>query len=149
MARTRVEGTGLNKVPWRKEARSALVALDRRALEACFATETEDGAVVVMDGLGGGGAKGMCHKPFGVLGPFIIMLPFLIICTLNLVKRAAHSSSQSLPMEMREPVDRPLRTCPVEAVVESFEERGTWTDLVAFIRRPLAAATWGPKGVER
>ena len=34
MARTRVEGTGLNKVPWRNEARSALVALDRRALEA-------------------------------------------------------------------------------------------------------------------
>ena len=48
MARWRVETTGLNKVPWRKDARSDLVALDRRALEAWDGREV--GAVVVIDG---------------------------------------------------------------------------------------------------
>jgi hypothetical protein len=102
----------------------------------------------MMEARGAFGAKGMFQSPFGLRGPLMMMFPFLMMCTLNFVKIAAQSSSQSLLMDIREPVERPLRTWPVEAVVESLDERGTWTDVVAFIRRPLAAATWGPKGVE-
>ena len=32
--------------------------------------------------------------------------------------------------------------------MDSLEERGTRTDLDAFIRSPLAAATWVPEGVD-
>ena len=108
----------------------------------------ETGAPVVMEAGGAMGAKGMCHKPLGLRGPMIIMSPFLIILTLYFVKRAAQSSSHSLLMDMREQVVSPLSTCPVEAVVDNLEERGTWTDCLAFMMEPFAAATWGPKGVE-
>ena len=50
IARTRVETTGLKIVPWRKEARSALVVLERIALEAMDGVE--DGAEVTMEGRG-------------------------------------------------------------------------------------------------
>ena len=63
-----------------------------------------------MEDKGGVGAKGMCHNPLGVRGPLMMMFPFLMICTLNFEKIAAQSSSQSLPMEIRDPVERPLRT---------------------------------------
>ena len=64
------------------------------------------------------------------------------------MNRAAHSSSQSLLIEINEPVVNPWRTWPVDAVVDSLEERGTRTDFDAFIRKPLAAATLGPVGVD-
>ena len=67
MARRSVETTGLNRVPCRNAARSDLVALERRALEACLGKET--GALVVTEAGGSIGAKGMCHKPLGVRGP--------------------------------------------------------------------------------
>ena len=76
-----------------------------------------------------------------------MIFPFLIIFTLYLVNRAAQSSLQSLLIEMREPVERPGRTWPVEALVDRSEESGTWTEWCAFMMEPLAAATLGPKGV--
>ena len=33
-------------------------------------------------------------------------------------------------------------------MVDNWLESGTWTDLFAVMMEPLAAATWGPKGVE-
>ena len=36
----------------------------------------------------------------------------------------------------------------MEAVADNFWERGTRTDLVAFMMAPFAAETRGPKGVE-
>ena len=107
MARTRVDVTGLNSVPWRKDASSVLVALDRIALEAI---DVDTGAPVVIDEMGLMGAKGMCHRPLGVRGPWIIILPFLIILTLYFVNRAAQSSSHNLLIEIREPVESPSRT---------------------------------------
>ena len=67
MARRRVDLTGLKRVPWRKEASSDLVALERIALEARDVSGT--GALVIIDGRGAMGAKGMCHSPLFVRGP--------------------------------------------------------------------------------
>ena len=61
IARTRVETTGLKSVPWRKQARSALVVLERIALEAMDGVE--DGALVTMDVSGDLGAKGLFQRP--------------------------------------------------------------------------------------
>ena len=48
MARTSVETTGLKRAPCRKDARSALVVLERIALEAMDGED--DGAEVTMEG---------------------------------------------------------------------------------------------------
>ena len=61
MALTRVETTGLKSVPWRNEARSALVDLERIALEAMEGVDA--GAVVLMEGSGDLGAKGIVQRP--------------------------------------------------------------------------------------
>ena len=63
-----------------------------------------------MEASGAFGAKGMFHSPFGLRGPLIMMCPFLMMCTLYFVNIAAQSSSQSLLMDIREPVESPLRT---------------------------------------
>ena len=61
MARTRVETTGLKSVPWRKQARSDSVDLERMALEAMDGVE--GGVLVTMDGIDDLGAKGMFQRP--------------------------------------------------------------------------------------
>ena len=64
IARIKVETTGLKTVPWRKAARSDLVALDRMALAAVDGAL--DGALVVIEVEVGFGAKGMCQRPLWV-----------------------------------------------------------------------------------
>ncbi len=50
------------------------------------------------------GASGMFHRPFLVLRvPCMMIWPFLRMLRLYLLKMATQSSSQSCPMEMREP----------------------------------------------
>ena len=62
IARTRVEMTGLKRVPWRNAARSALMVFERMALEA--RDGVGDGALVTMEGREDLGAKGMFQRPF-------------------------------------------------------------------------------------
>ena len=56
-----MERTGLKSVACRKEARSDLVARERMALVA--KEDVLGGALVVIEGTGVFGAKGMCHRP--------------------------------------------------------------------------------------
>ena len=74
-------------------------------------------------------------------------MPFFIILTSYLVNNATQSSSRNLLMEIREFVERLLRTCPVAADGERWVDRGTWTDWEAFMKEAFAAETQGPLGV--
>ena len=116
IARTRVETTGLKSAPCRKEARSALIDLERIALEAM--DRVNDGALVTMEGREDLGAKGMVQRPLLLRGPLIITFPFFIILTSYLVNNTIQSSSHNLLMEISEFVERPFRTCPVAAEEE-------------------------------
>ena len=146
IARTRDDTTGLNNVAWRNAARAALVDADLMALETeagCLGRgagtgfEAGAGSILVLAprtraGIRGGthlGARGMDHRPLiGLRRPVIIILPSFTILTLNFVKTAIQSSSHSWPMEMRDPVLRPSRTWPLEAVGDSCGANGTWTE---------------------
>ena len=108
IARIKVETTGLKTVPWRKAARSDLVALDRMALVAVDGAL--EGALVVMEVVVVFGAKGMCQRPLGIRLPLMMIFPFLMMCKWYFENRAAQLSSQSFPIDMRDPVDRPSRT---------------------------------------
>ena len=116
IARTRVETTGLKSVPWRKEARSALMDLERMALEAMDGVDV--GALVTMEGREDLGAKGMVQRPLLLRGPLIITFPFFIILTSYLLNNTIQSTSHNLLMEISEFVEKPLRTCPVAAEEE-------------------------------
>ena len=127
MARMSVETTGLNRVACTNAARSALVeavlmALETDAgdLERGAGTGVEAGASIFLvlaprtrAGVHFGellGAKGIVHRPLvGLRRPVIIILPSFTILTLNLEKIAIQLSSQSGPMEIKEPVVSPLR----------------------------------------
>ena len=151
MARTKVEGTGLNAVAWRKPARSVCVWAQRIALVAL----DRIGLVVGLGTTGGRwtsswsfGAKGIVQRPLVFSrGPTIITRPSLIIFTSYLLNRATQSSSQSLLIEIRDPVVSPSRTKPDEAGFDSCEARGMETVWVALILFPSAAITHGPVGV--
>ena len=125
MARMKVETVGQKTFPWRKAANSALVEEERRALEALdvdlegavdnnlvLAPRAHAGCWTSCGGVGEHfGARGIDQRPLVVsLVPVMMTVPSLIIWTSYLEKRAMQSSSQSLPMEMREPVVRPSKT---------------------------------------
>ena len=67
------------------------------------------------------GSSGMFHRPLvRSRKPVIITCLCFNILTSNLVKMATHLSSQSCPMEMREPVVMSLKTCADYASEESL-----------------------------
>ena len=90
MARMRVDGDGLKMVPWRKAARPCFVVSSEMALDA------KNFGFLSLVGRKGFGASGIFHRPFcGSRLPVMMILPSLMILTLNFVKIAAQSSSQS------------------------------------------------------
>ena len=102
MALISVETTGHPTIPWRKDANSALVAEDRMALLAILG-----GSGSVVGCLVG---NGIFQRPLlGLRVPVRMVDPFLTILTLCLSKRAVQLSSQSFPIEMRDPVVSPSR----------------------------------------
>jgi len=95
--------------------------------------------------MGAFGASGMFHRPLlGFRLPRMMTCPSLMILTSYLLKRATQSSSQSWPMEMREPDWRLSKMCPVLACVDNSGARGTMTRLVVSMVSPLATWTEGP-----
>ena len=142
---------GLKRQAWRNFARSALVAAERMALAAVSFEGRLGGGLEVCgslprlsEGLANApftghsltdvrlgergahlGAKGMDQRRLaGSRRPLMMTVPSLMIWTWYLVKRAAQSSSHNLPIERRDPVERPSRTCPVLALEESCGARG-------------------------
>ena len=65
-------------------------------------------------------------------------------CDLVLENVALQSSSQRVPMEMRDPIERVRRTWPCCACVERAGERGTVTRCVGDILWPFAVSAVGP-----
>ena len=99
MARRKVEVDGLKAQPCRKAASSLFVCLLRIMLFArCCCFVQVEGVVPDL------GASGMFQRPLVVfLFPFIMICPSLIMSTWYLEKRVTQSSSQSWPIEMRDP----------------------------------------------
>ena len=158
---------GLKSTAWRNAARSALVAADRMALAAVTLGGARGASIFLprlSEGLAGApiaghsltdvrlgerdgrfGANGMDQRRLEKLRrPLMITVPSFTMWTWYLEKRARQSSSQSLPMERREPVARPSSTFPLLAVVDSCGARGIWAVWVVFIEFPSAAVTIGP-----
>ena len=144
---------GLKRHAWRNATRSALVAAERMALAAVSLDGRLEGILFLRvcvssprlsEGLANApftghsltdvrlgergahlGAKGMDQRRLaGSRRPLMMTVPSLMIWTWYLVKSAAQSSSHNLPIDRRDPVERPSRTCPVLAVVESCGARG-------------------------
>ena len=89
--------------------------------------------------------RGMFQSPLVWLRvPLTIICPSLNTFRLYFPKRAMQSSSQSLPIEMREPVCRLSRMCPLCASFERNVERGTVASWVACMVEPDADLTVGP-----
>ena len=104
MALISVETTGHPTILWRKEAKSALVAEDQMALLAMFVGCGGPADVIFLNG------NGIFQSPLsGLRVPVRMIDPFFTILTRCLSKRAVQSSSQSFPIEMRDPVVSPSR----------------------------------------
>jgi hypothetical protein len=74
----------------------------------------------------------------------MMSLPFLYSLMWYFVKRAMQSSSQSWPMDMREPDFRSSKMCPTLACWDSSGAKGTMALFVVSIFCPLATWTDGP-----
>ena len=165
----RVGTMGLNRTPCMNAARSDFVAAQRMALAAVSVGGLDKVGVFVLrprlseglpsapiaghsgtdvrlgardEHLGGSGIDQ--RRVLGLRRPFMMTVPSLIIWTWYLEKSAMHSSSQSFPMDRREPVERPSNTCPVLAAVDSCGARGSLAVWVALMKFPSAAVTSGP-----
>ena len=131
---------GLKTVPWRNAARLAFVWCAVMALCALFIWEP--GLVVgrVLDR-----ASGMFHRTLVLLRwPLMMIFPFFTTLTLYFVNILVQSSSQSWPVDTRDPDFRLSRMWPDIAELESSGASGILTDWVALIEFPLAALTVVP-----
>ena len=116
MALWRVDRAGLNMVPWRNAARSALEVEESMVLQAKLVLGLEFCRARVVFG-----ARGIFQSPLVLFrGPLMMMVPSLMIWTLCLVRMAAQSLSHNCPMEMREPVLRPGRMWQCWALAERW-----------------------------
>ena len=79
--------------------------------------------------------------------PLMMIWPSLKILRLYFPNRATQSSSQSFPIEMRDPIFRLLRMWPVWACSERAGERGIVASCVACMDVPDADFTVGPVAV--
>jgi hypothetical protein len=131
----RVGTIGLKRTPCMKAARSDFVAAQRIALAAVSGGGLGGLGVFVLrprlseglpsapiaghsgtdvrlgardEHLGGRGIDQ--RRVLGLRRPLMMMVPSLMIWTWYLENKAMHSSSQSFPMERREPVERPSKT---------------------------------------
>jgi hypothetical protein len=138
MARRNVEMEGLKAQPCKKAASSLFVCLLRIMLFArCCLVELE-GLVVDL------GASGMFQSPLVVFRvPLIMICPSLMMSTWYLVKRAMQSSSQSWPIEMRDPW-RSSKKWPTCACLERAADNGTVACREDSMWVPVATWTEGP-----
>jgi hypothetical protein len=138
MARRNVEIDGLKTQPCKKAASSLFVCLLRIMLFArcCF---------VELEGLVSDlGASGMFQSPLVVLlFPLMTIFPSLLMSTWYLEKRVMQSSSQSWPVEMRDPwrSSKKWLTC---ACLERVADKGTVARREDSMWVPVATWTEGP-----
>ena len=91
------------------------------------------------------GMMGTSHNSFVWLRyPVITFWPCLKTCSLSLLDRARHLSSQNCPMDSRLPVRRLGRICPVWYRVDSAVDSGIVTRFFAVMVSPFATRTVGP-----
>lgn len=130
-----------------------------KSSEVLFGSEMLDGSIgqIVRDGVvarsgagtGAFGANGIFQRPLVELRlPTMMTCPSLIILTSYLDNRATQSSSQSCPMEMKDPDLRLSKTCPDCALLESSCARGMRARfMVVRTLSPFATCTEGPVSV--